>query len=342
MIRSRNEFQLSACYNRHDESIMGENMDQEKLRMLIKAAKMYYQEDYNQQEIANQLGVSRPTVSRLLQQAKEEGIVRIEIVDPSLRLDKLSKTLKERYQMKKVLIVPVVSHDEETVKKMLGKQAAFYLDQIIKDRDLIGVAWGTTLYQVALHLKHKPVNHVHVVQLKGGVSYSAVPTYASEIMHRFGRAYGTIPHDLPLPAIVGNAVVKETIEADRHIKKLLEMGKQANIAVYTVGEALSDSLLFRLGYLNEEDLKILSARAVGDICSRFYDESGKICNERLNQRTIGIELDELRKKEHAILVAGGINKVKAIRGALRGQYANVLITDQHTAQLLYEQSGKEP
>ena len=329
------------CYNRRDQSMMGENMDQEKLKILIQTAKMYYQEDYNQQEIANQLGVSRPTVSRLLQQAKEEGIVRIEIVDPSLRLDKLSLALKERYRMKKVLIVPITNYDEETVKKMLGKQAAFYLDQIVQDGDLIGVAWGTTLYQVALHLKHKPVNHVRVVQLKGGVSYSAVHTYASEIMQQFGQAYGTIPHYLPLPAIVDKAVVKETIEADQHIQKLLDMGRQANIAVYTVGEALSDSLLFRLGYLNEEDLKLLSARAVGDICSRFYDENGEICNERLNQRTIGIELDELRKKEHSILVAGGLNKVKAIRGALRGRYANVLITDQFTAQLLYEQSGEE-
>jgi deoxyribonucleoside regulator len=329
------------CYNGRDELMMGENMDQTKLKMLIQAAKMYYQEDYNQQEIANQLGVSRPTVSRLLQQAKEEGIVRIEIVDPSLRLDQLAAALKERYRMKKVLIVPVHNYDEKTVKKMLGRQAALYLDQIVADGDLIGVAWGTTLYQVALHLKHKPVNHVHVVQLKGGVSYSAEHTYASEIMQRFGQAYGTIPHYLPLPAIVDKAVVKEAIEADKHIQKLLKMGRQANIAVYTVGEALSDSLLFRLGYLNKEELELLSAKAVGDICSRFYDENGKICDERLNQRTIGIELDELRKKEHSVLVAGGLNKVKAIRGALQGRYANVLITDQHTARLLHEQSGGE-
>jgi deoxyribonucleoside regulator len=95
-------------------------------------------------------------------------------------------------------------------------------------------------------------------------------------------------------------------------------------------------LLFQLGYFSDEELEMLSNEAVGDICSRFFDKDGNIVSESLNERTIGIDLSELQKKEKSILVAGGINKIKAIKGALKGKYANILITDQYTARVLLD------
>ncbi|HLO13058.1 MAG TPA: sugar-binding domain-containing protein, partial [Pseudoneobacillus sp.] len=102
------------------------------------------------------------------------------------------------------------------------------------------------------------------------------------------------------------------------------------------GPIKTDSLLFQLGYFTESDLESLYGKAVGDICSRFFDKNGEICNESLNERTLGVNLDELRKKEYSILVAGGPNKIDGIYGALKGKYANVLITDQFTAKFLLD------
>ena len=311
-------------------------VDKEKIGKVIEAAKLYYLLDYNQNEIAKLLGVSRPTVSRLLQQAKSDGIVQINIMDPTEDVENLGKQLEKRFNLKKAVVASIPQYDDHIIKNYLGEKAAAYLDVIVKDDDIIGVTWGTTIYHVATELKQKFVKNVKVVQLKGGVSYAETNTYASETLYLFGKAYNTAPHNLPLPAIVDHVVVKQAMEADRHIRKILELGKQANIALFTMGPIKTDSLLFQLGYFTESDLESLYGKAVGDICSRFFDKNGEICNESLNERTLGVNLDELRKKEYSILVAGGPNKIDGIYGALKGKYANVLITDQFTAKFLLD------
>jgi deoxyribonucleoside regulator len=311
-------------------------VDREKLAKVIEAAKLYYLLDYNQNEIAKTLGVSRPTVSRFLQQAKSEGIVQINIMDPTEDVLNLSLQLKNKFNLKKAIVVPIPQFENHIIKNYLGEKAAAYLNEIVKDDDIIGVTWGTTLYHIAIELKQKFVKNVKVVQLKGGVSHAETNTYASEILYLFGQAYNTTPHNLPLPAIVDHVVVKQAMEADRHIRKILELGKQANIALFTIGSIKTDSLLFQLGYFTESDLESLYGKAVGDICSRFFDKDGKVCNKSLNERTLGIDFEDLRQKEHSILVAGGPNKIEGILGALKGKYANVLITDQFTAKFLLD------
>jgi deoxyribonucleoside regulator len=311
-------------------------VDQEKLTKVIEAAKLYYLLDYNQNEIAKILGVSRPTVSRFLQQAKSDGIVQINIMDPTEDVLNLAIQLENKFKLKKAIVASIPQFENHIIKNYLGEKAAAYLNEIVKDDDIVGVTWGTTLYHIAIELKQKFVKDVKVVQLKGGVSHAETNTYASEILYLFGKAYNTAPHNLPLPAIVDHVVVKQAMEADRHIRKILELGKQANIALFTIGSIKKDSLLFQLGYFTESDLESLYGKAVGDISSRFFDKDGKVCNQSLNDRTLGIGLDDLRKKEHSILVAGGPNKIEGIYGALKGQYANVLITDQFTAHFLLD------
>lgn len=311
-------------------------VDIEKLNKVIEAAKLYYLLDHNQNEIAKILGVSRPTVSRLLQQAKSEGIVQIKIMDPTEDVENLAAQLEKKFNLKKAIVTSIPQYENHIIKNYLGEKAALYLHEIIKDGDIIGVTWGTTLYHIAIELKQKFVKDVKVVQLKGGISHSETNTYASEILYLFGKAYNTTPHNLPLPAIVDHVVVKQAMEADRHIRKILELGKQANIALFTIGSMNNDSLLFQMGYFSESDQESLDQKAVGDICSRFFDKDGEVCNVSLNERTLGINLDDLRAKEHSILVAGGPNKIDGIHGALKGKYTNVLITDQFTAQFLLD------
>lgn len=306
---------------------------------MVQIAKLYYQLDYSQQEIAKKLGISRPTVSRFLQQAKNEGIVQIKITDPQENSANYAQQLKEKFQLKDAIIVHTPQYEDRIVKNYLGEATAEYLYSTVKDGDTIGVTWGSTLYEVAKRLQTKYVINVNVVQLNGGVSHSETNTFASEIVHLFGKAFNTSPYLLPLPAIVDHVVVKQAIEADRHISKVLELGKEANIAVITVGAPTSDSLLIRTKYFNDDELKIIYTKAAGDICSRYIDIHGQICSPELNSRTIGIDLEELRKKEKTILVAGGPKKVEGIYGALQGQYAGVLITDQFTAQALLERQA---
>ncbi|MBY9080295.1 sugar-binding transcriptional regulator [Paenibacillus sp. HN-1] len=308
---------------------------------MIDIARMYYQLDYSQQEIADKLGISRPTVSRFLQQAKEEGIVKITVSSPDEDKEELGERLERRFRLNKAVVVSVPQYEDAVVKKYLGEAAAKYVHQTVKDGDIIGTTWGTTLYEVALNLQDKWVKNVKVVQLNGGVSHSQTNTYAYEIVQLFGRAFHTMPYFIHLPALVDNPLVKQAIESDRHIRNILELGKKANIAIVTVGSPTEDSVLINANYFSKEDLAIIHERGVGDICSRYIDLSGKICSELFNQRTIGIDLNELKHKEQSILVAGGIRKVDGIYGALKGKYMNVLITDQFTARYLLDKHEPE-
>jgi deoxyribonucleoside regulator len=315
-------------------------MDNEKQRLCIEAARLYYQSDYGQQEIATQLGISRPTVSRLLQYAKEKGYVRIEIIDPLEDLDELAKELKKKYQLETVKVCYSPINEYEEIKKNISKKAAEFLNEIVQDGDIIGVTWGTTVYSIAKKLLPKQVKGVEVIQLKGGVSHSQMNThshmnsYAAETVDLFAVAFQTVARHLPLPLIFDSSALKEMVEQDRHIQRIIEMGRQANIAVFTVGTVKEDALLFRLGYFNKEEQEQLRNTGVGDICSRFIDGQGEICNEKINNRTVSIDLPELRKKEKSILVAGGQRKIEAIQAALVGKYANILITDKFTAKEL--------
>ncbi|MGN9867176.1 sugar-binding transcriptional regulator [Bacillus swezeyi] len=309
-------------------------MDKEKQQLSIEAARLYYQSDYSQQQIAEQLEISRPTVSRLLQYAKEKGYVQIRVMDPFEDMDALGAMLEEKYGLLEAHVVFSPTSDYTTITHYLSSYGAEYMHGAVKDGDILGVSWGTTMYQIAQNIHAKQVKGVEVVQLKGGISHSNVNTYSSETIQLFAEAFQTMPRYLPLPVVFDNAEVKQMVEQDRHIKRIIEMGKQANIVLFTVGTVRDEALLFRLGYFNETEKALLKKQGVGDICSRFFDADGNICSDAIDARTIGVELADLRQKERSILVAGGIRKTAAIHGALKGKYANVLIIDQHTAKAL--------
>lgn len=322
----------SVILNRNNKMRRGTITSEAKEQLMIEVAKLYYQSDYSQQEIGTKLGMSRATVSRLLKMAKDKGYVQIKIVDPFFDLAHLEEGLKKKYSLKEAHVVFSPESDYETITSYLSRFAAEYLEQVVEDGTILGVSWGTTMYEIAKKLTPKKVSGVEVVQLKGGISHSTVQTYANETISLFSSAFQTTPLNLLLPVIFDHVATKKLVEQDRHMNYIIEKGKQATVAIFTVGTVRENALLFRLGYFDQEEQLLLKEQAVGDICSRFFDEKGEISNKEINNRTMGIELEELKQKDKSILVAGGHRKVAAIDGALKGKYANVLVIDQFTAK----------
>lgn len=311
-------------------------MYRDKDKLAINVAKLYYRSDYSQQKIAQELGVSRPSISRLLQYAKDKGYVNIQIIDPVEDMSHMEQRLKEKLHLKDVKIASSTINDEEEIKKYIGIAAAKYLDNIAKDGDIIGVGWGTTLYNMSQNLVPRSIKGAQIVQLEGGVSNSEWNNYAREILENFSNNYDTVAQYLPLPVIFDAKETKEQVDKDRYIKRILELGRHANIALFSVGTVRPSALFFRLGYTNIEEQEKIQKSSIGDICSRFFDAEGRICNRDLDDRTVGITLSELCNKEYSILISGGEAKIHAIRAALKGKYANVLITDQFTGKALLE------
>lgn len=311
-----------------------ENEDK-KIALALKVATLYYRDGFNQQEIASELAISRATVSRLLQFGRDKGLVTIKIHNPLAPLQQLRTALLKKYPtLKEAIIVPGKDNPLEEV----GIAGAKFVEGIIKDNDIIGLGWGRTVYQVALHITPKDVAGIKVVQMKGSMANTETRNYAFETVNTFAGAFNTLPQYLPVPVIFDHAQTKELVANDTHIKYILKLGKEANIAMFTVGTVRDSALLFRLGYFTAAEQKTLQKKAVGDVFSRFIDNQGRIVDEDINKRTIGISLSELRKKEYSILVAANVAKVPAIHGALVAGYANTLVIDQESANDLISYS----
>ncbi len=307
-----------------------------QITLMVETARMYYEHDLTQQQISERLGISRPGVSRLLSGARNNGIVHIKIVDPFKNGTRLEKVLKERLNLKEVIIVPA-DENSKLIKKRLGKAAVLLLEQIVEENVILGISWGTTMQEVARQLRHKPMKNTIVVQLNGGISRAEYDTHASEIAQVIGEKYIAVPYLLPLPAIVDSPDLKNAIVSDRNINRTLELAKKAEIAMFTVGSFAHNSVLVKADYFEKEEVEsLIQDGAVGDICSRIMSSDGKICSQELNARTIGIELEEIRKKPYSIAVAGGKEKFNAIKAGLKGKWFNCLITDEWVAEKLLD------
>ncbi|WP_373816761.1 sugar-binding domain-containing protein, partial [Jeotgalibaca porci] len=139
---------------------------------------------------------------------------------------------------------------------------------------------------------------------------------------------------LPLPTIFDEVETKEIVESDRFMSRILKLGREADIAVFSAGTVRKNALLFQLDYLTDSEKESLRKHATGDIVSRFIDSEGKIVDEELNNRTVGIQLEELKDIKHSILIASGTSKVSGVHATLTGGYCNHVIIDTLLAQNL--------
>ncbi len=302
---------------------------------VLEAARLYYEHHLNQSQIAAKLEISRPGVSRLLQEARDTGIVRIRIVDPRATGTRLEANLKASFGLKHVIVVPFDGESGAVLKSRLGFALIQLLDEFLAENVTLGVSWGTTMQAATKHLTYRHIKDMTVVQLNGGVSKAELDTHASEIAGKIGENYDAIPYLLPLPAIVDSPAVKTAILSDRHIAKTLNLAREADVAAFTIGAFGENSVLVRADYFEPAEVQaLIDQGAVADICSRLIRADGSICSEELNQRTIGIELDELKAKPFSIAVAGGPEKALAIRAGLAGKYFNSLVTDEQVAKTL--------
>ena len=305
-------------------------MVDDKDRQSIDAAKLYYGSGFSQAEVAARLGLSRPTVSKLLGHALERGFVTITIHDPRERSDELVAQLTARFKLADARVVTTPAGG--TLLTDLGSAGATLLEELVHDGMTVGLSGGTTMCSVSEHLRQLPLQGVRVVQLKGGHSHSERSTRDMETMRAFARAFNATTELLPLPVIFDSAEAKEWVTRDRHIAGILELGRSVDLAVFTAGAIAPESLALNLGYLSAAETQEIMDHAVGDVCSRFFTRTGTIAAPDVDARTVGITLADLKGRPTRVLVAGGAEKAQAIRVALEMGLATHLVIDQQTAQ----------
>lgn len=319
---------------------MKDKFDIKRISQSVEVAKLYYIDELDQKEIAKKLDVSRPTVSRLLQYARENQIVNIAIHNPYAKAIELGEVLSEKYGAE-VVVVPDNYDDLEDPLEAVTAYAANFLFQLVEKDNTIGIGWGKTINALSNQLlklskseSYKAPSGLDLVQLKGSVSLSHAETYAYQAINNFSQVFNSRPQYLPLPTIFDEVGTKDIVEADRFMNRILKMGREADIAVFSAGTVRKNALLFQLDYLTDSEKENLRKNATGDIVSRFIDSKGNIVDEELNNRTVGIQLEELKEIKHSILIANGTSKVSGVHATLTGGYCNHVIIDTLLAQNL--------
>lgn len=306
--------------------------------LMIKCCKLYYEESRTQIEIANILGVSRPTVSRLLDEGRKSGVVRIEIVNPTENnYGVLERNVEKKYNLREVIIVDDDT-DEETQKKNIGKACADYLKRIVKKDCNIGVSMGTTISFIGRYIDPNPKLNLTLVPLIGGVGQTKIEIHPNNVVMDIARAYRGNFKLLHAPAVVSNADIKSDFLKEESIENIVKMGKVVDIAIVGIGSPVTDkSTMMSSGYFGSSDLEIFKKQgAVGDICLQFYDINGQFEKFEFNNRVIGVGLEDIKKIETVIGAASGEEKIEAIVGALNGGIINVLITNYSNAEAIFE------
>lgn len=311
----------------------------ENYLLKVKISKLYYQQNLSKVDISKKLRTSRFKIARLLEDAVKEGIVTINIKEPKNTYLDLENNLEEKFRIFRAYVVDS-SSDYNLTKRNLGRAAANCLDNIVYDGDIIGIAWGTTIYEMINALPAKiDKKNISVVQLTGGLDQVETKYNAIELSSRLSKTFNSSCYQLYAPAIVDSIQIKKLLLSDSSIKRTLDMFSKVNIAVVGIGSVSPkpSTLLYKEGFLKEKDIKkIFLSHAAGDINTYFYDVNGNNCKSELEDRAVGMNIEQLKRVRHVIGVAGGEFKAKAILAALKGKIINILVTDYKTAKILLE------
>jgi DNA-binding transcriptional regulator LsrR (DeoR family) len=313
-------------------------MPRNELALMLQAARLYYEDNRTQAQIARALKTSRPTVSRLLQQARQEGIVQIKIIDPNSTHSILEEQLLATFPLVEAVVVSIESEAVDVTRHRIGQAAARYLERTLQNGDRVGIGWGRTLSEMVNALQPRRPARLQIIPLIGGLGQIAPAFQVHELARLMAEAFGATWQNFYVPALVESDRIAATLLRSADVRQVAAQWQSLDVAIVGIGNVAFETdlqMLFADYLAPETQTRLRTARAVGDICVRFFDAQGKPCANVI-RGVVGIELKQLKRARRSIGIAGGAEKAEAILGALRGRYINVLVTDEAAARRVLE------
>lgn len=314
-------------------------MNKGRKEILTKISYMYYILDKTQNQISDELGINRSSVSRMIKQAKKEGIVSIQIQDLNEKRYNLEQYIKEKYQMRNIVIVPTPKATTEAEKEeMLAKEAGFQLKQLIHNDKIIGLTWGLTLGKAISYINAKKESRTVFLPLVGGPSHINSKYHVNTLVYELANKFGGDSIFVNSSVVQESKHTRDEIVNSKYFKELRDYWNKIDLAIVGIGGTLNVKDSKWRDLLTIEDYEDLRMRdAVGDCCCRFFASDGRPLRGNLNDRIVGISLEQLKKVPISVGVARSKQKAKAILAMLRAGYINVLITDEETAIAVLDQ-----
>ena len=298
--------------------------------LMTKIVCYYYIDNLTQQKIADRIGIPRLRVIKLLEKARQSGIIQFKIAGNRPYISTENDIVK-RFGLKDVFIVPTASSIENR-NDVLAQGAAAYIANRLPENAFINIGYGNTTSRVLNHLAYNSDIQISFVSLTGGVN-----NYLPNI---FSGVFNAKLYLMPAPFILTNKEMAEAVKAEPAVREIAEMVPLSTMTIIGIGGMDKNATIVNNGMISQKDLLYLSMKgAVGDVLCHFLDINGNQVESPIDGRLITKSLETLAKQNNVIGVAAGENKVNAIIGALNGNFLDVLITDQETAELIIKRTS---
>jgi len=310
---------------------------QDEQRLLVKIASLYFLDGLKQSDIARSLSLSQSFVSRAIARCQKEGLVKISVVQPSNIFLAVENELEDRYGIKQAIVVDV-AHDTSdfSIKRAIGSAAAHYLETRLRPDDLVGISsWSTTIKAMVDEVHTPGLKARGVIQLLGGVGPNG-NVQATILTQTLAHQLNCKSWLLPSQSIEGSLEEKRRLLNSTDVSEVVNQFSEVSIAIVGIGILEPSQMLKTSGnYYHDDMLETLATRgAVGDICLHYFNDKGQPVLQPEEDPVIGMELNDIKACPNVIALAYGEKKVAALKGALKGGYIDVIITDYPTAKKL--------
>lgn len=299
--------------------------------LMVKASWYYYFENMTQQAIADRLSISRIRVIRLLEAARQNGIIQFRLRSDGMGLMEQSRDLMEKYHLKDVFLIPEVSDDGHP-NESIARAGAMYIADRLDDNACINVGYGDTLSRTLNYLATMVETPVTCISLTGGVSYY-LPNTQSHVFN--ARLYL-----MPAPLLASSQEMAAAMRGESSVSEIIRMSELSSFTLVGIGAMTDNATIVKSGLLSQNDYVYLKLNhAVGDVLCHFLDRDGNLIKTPIEDRLISTPLERLKQMNNVIGLAAGSEKTEAIRAVLRGGYLDALITDEATARKLLEEDA---
>ncbi len=313
---------------------MARNRRDEEL--ILRIARLRYDQKLPQHEIAKALAVSESTISRALKAALDLGFVEIQITPYAMRDFEVERRLVQRFGLEFAVVVQP-REGAANGYEVLGRAIARVLEDRLTPGGVLGVSDGDTVAAVAAAIRRGKTSDIDVVSLIGGVGAPQIPSHSSEVCRMLAGGLGGRAWQLPVPAIVDDTAAAKALRESQTVRAVFDLMRRMTIALVGVGSISPRATVFRHGVIDRSYIETIAARgAIGTICGRFFGPDGKPVQSDFDDRTLSITLEDLAATPLRIAAAIGPNKAGAISAAIAGRIVNALATDSETARAMLD------
>lgn len=303
------------------------------LATIVQVAQMYYERNLSQQQIADELGVSRSLIALYLKRARDQGIVRIEIVDPQDNCEDLALLLQSQANLNRVVVVPSTHHSPALTRRSIAGALARHLEKALQDGDVVGFGFGRTMAEVAELLAPSKSIKADFLPLVGESSSGLIGTYSQINVHilKIASSFNGVPHFLHAPLMVHSPTLRDMLLEDKVICSVTQYWDTLTHACIGIGTL--PPVTGEIIYIGEEHLgEFAKAGAVGDVCCRYFNRDGQFVDSPIYDQIIGIHPEQLRKAKHVLAVASAPEKALATASLLRSGLVTDLFVDEDLAR----------